>query len=143
MWWRSSLGGEARQLCVTSRSARAMYRHKVPSDNGLPPSGVSQADPFSCSFSRAYSRTSQNSAPSSRMRSSSSTRRATVALLAFGFGPAASGAPGFGCLVGLPFMPGHQVQDPGRMPVAQAGVVDQDELFLAASVAAPVGAALH
>src|SRR5262249_43333926 len=89
---------------------------------GLPPSGSVQAVPGSFSFSRAYSRTSQNSAPSRRIRRTSSTRACTVAFVAF--------------------MSGHQVENPGLVPVVQPGVVDQGKLLPAAALAAEVGRAL-
>src|SRR5205085_1054411 len=78
----------------------------------------------SCSFSRTYSRMSQSSAPSRRIARISSVRASTWAL------------------VGLAFMLLHQRFNPGRMPVAQGGIVDEAELLAAAAVAAQVGAAL-
>src|SRR5215208_3199663 len=65
---------------------------------------------------------SQNSAPSSRMASSSSTRARIWTRVAF--------------------MLAHQCFNPRGVPVVQAGVVAQGELLAGAAAAAQVGAAL-
>src|SRR5262245_65089758 len=62
------------------------------------------------------------------MRTTSSTRKSAVVLLAFGFF--------------FPFMLRHRRFDPAGVPVVQAGVVDEGELLAGAAVAAQVGAPL-
>src|SRR5262245_56161277 len=99
------------------------------SDEGVSPSPTNHADPCSFSFSLTNSRTSHHSAPSRRMRRMSSARRAARALSAFAIG------------VVLAHVCGHQLVDPGRVPVVQAGVVDQGELLPAGAVAAKVSGA--
>src|SRR6516162_4478354 len=102
------------------RLASATYRQSVRSLTGF--SLSHGASPEAC-FSAAYRRTSWNSAPSRRMRRTSSTRCRTVAFV--------------GLLMGA-----HQGVNPTGVPVVDGVVVGQGEL-LPVAVGAQVSAALQ
>src|SRR5688572_6661226 len=89
-------------------------------------------------FSAAYCTTSWYCAPSSRMRSTSSTRLATSAASDFGFFPALFVSTFFFLAMVGP----HQFVDPGGVPVVQPAVPEGGQL-LAVLVGPQVGAALE